>query len=667
MNPQGDKYRQRFIERSIEKAKASGLSKEQFTQTFAEELKRFDTERGQRQDKSFLENLGLVLASPFKKTARNIAAAGAELYAQPKRQAAMATEAERTQLFQQAADLARQAQQQQDPTKKAQLLEQSRQIAASAGESAVEDLPLGAQGFMSDAQLAQINEDPTKFLVQEGIKPAAGVLSYALPAKAMQMGLGAGLGVAAKGALAGGMAGGLQGFAMTPETATPLETVYSTAGGAAVGAATGAITAKISDKIAKKLASAKEARVHRADVMRSMHELSKLDDPYIKPSDMDVPSWSEENWIKRTGTRLVGSQTGVPAPLGRTVDANEAFRKMSDYGFANADYWDDAADFVTGKRGIVTKMTQNAVGNAERVDTSGILQQVDDMLADEPLIIPAKRKVIHDFFVRTVGKMGGGTRGQLNPFDDPQTVFETIKNLEGKAASISAGRPVWSITPEDRAAQRVLKLAADELKDRLFEPSVLNEAGKVVMQRGNANAQLVKAVANELDDIRAVSPALADDIAGAKTVAELRNVAKPFVDASKIAREALNTGGSPFYTLGLDRPKGLGRLIGGLGRSIPLLESLLESRPVTAGAGQAMRAIGTTAERGGLLGLPARAITAGMGAVSRGAQQAVANLPTTMGAAMPAFGATAASEMQRRLQAIGRASPEQTAQATGRF
>ena len=388
--PTGDKFRLRFIENSIASAKAAGTSKEDFQSEFALELKKFDTDRGQRKDLSFIENFALSIASPFKKTAQNIGALGAEFAAVPQRRKIQATEAERTKIFQQATNLAQQAQEATDPAERQMLLQQSRELAESAPEATeVSGLARGAGLFKSESELQQIGEDPTKALFEQGIKPSAGVAAFALPAKLPL----AGAGVVARGAAQGALAGGLTGLAQTPEQATPLETLQQVGIGTGVGAAAGAVTAKVSSAISKKVNTIKAARAQKKAVLRHMHELSKSRDPFIKPSDLDIPSWSDENFIKRTGTKLVGTQTKVPAGLGRSVDAPEAFRKMSDYGFTNADYWDDAAGFVTGKKGIVTKMTQNAVGNADDISTTGLLSMSDELIQEEPLIIPANHSI----------------------------------------------------------------------------------------------------------------------------------------------------------------------------------------------------------------------------------------------------------------------------------
>jgi len=635
-----DKYRTRFKAKTKADLKRRGLAKDQAMEVYAQNLREYDARQGQVKGEGFLQSFGRSLVQPVAKSLKNIGAALYEgsLIAGGERGRFHEAQEGRQDLFGQSIDLAKQAAQTDDPNEKARLIAQSKQLTGEAGESP--DLPKSVVGtpFLSEAEAQQISEEPGKAFVEQGLKPGAGTIAYGIPfGGATRLGVGLpqlGATAARQALLPGAVAGGLSAFARTPETATLGETAGKTGAGAGLGAVTAAVTTKVSETISNKITSAKQARNLKKQFIADARTQRIENARYLKPSDLDVASWDQENALQKLGTRTIANQQQVPAGLGRKVDINETARKMSDYGFPNADDWDLAASGVTGKNGLVTKMTRDVVGNADDVSTSELLSNVDDYIASEPLILPSQRKVLSEFIKREVIQMSGGPKGSLNVNANPQATFETIQNLEAKAASITNGRPPWSVTAEERAVQKVLYMTKAELTDRLFEPSLVDKAGRVVLQRGNANAQLVDTSTKYAPQLARVPKALAGDIQAAQTVGQLRNVARPFVGAAQVAREALATGGSPFYNFATNRPQGLAKLLG-IGKQVPGLEAVLGSRPVTAQAGQFMRAFGSSGAGRGLVGVPGQVISGTLGAVSKGVQSAGRNIPGASAAISP--------------------------------
>jgi len=565
--------RKRIVSQFKTDARERGLSRDQATQELAGRLKQWDEGEG------FWTSLGRGLVSPFVETGRNIATAGVESARAPVLAALSKTDPER------AAQLAQ-------PLSSSKL----------------------APIFKSEAQMEQIGEKPGRALYEQGVKPSAGVASYAIP-------FGKGASLLTKAAVPGAVSGGLQSLAQTPEEADLKETLTSVGLGSVVGAVTATASAKLSEYAKGKIAKMAQKRA----ALKQQQQTGSW-----KPSDFGKGDWTQENILKRTGTRLVAGQQDVPAGMGRATNQMETARKMADYGLANADNWPSAANTITGRDGLITKVTRRAVGKADDVVIDGWLDMSDDLLINSPEIGASKQKGVKAFFKNLLMKTTGGSKGSLNPKADPTDVFEAIQILEGKAASIKGGRPSWSLTTEDKAMMEVYHLMADELKDRLFIES-------------GANNQIISSLSRaDIAKLKSISPNLYDDVAAAKTVSQLRNVAKPFVDAHKLFKEGIATGSSPFYQLGGGKPKGLGKLAGGFARGLPFAESILESKPVTSGAGQALRNIGSSS----FASVPGKI----SGAVTSGASKAAGALGRgTKGAAiLPSLIMAAQQQLRKR-------------------
>lgn len=509
-----EEQRQRLIDQFKQNAKQRGLPREQATSELADELKRWDKQFGTVGGENILQSLGRILAYPFAET-------GKTLYTT----AAVA-----------------------DP--------RTRKLLAEEGREAFGPL---AGLIKTEPELKQISERPSEAITKQA-KASAGMAAYAVP-------FGRGTSLLTRATLPGTVAGTLATAPQVPETASPLETLGQLGLGGVLGGITATVLTKLSDYARSKIQTA----IQKKAILDRLEQTGSW-----KPSDFGKGDWTQENFLKREGAKLVATQEKMPMGMARSTEGMETARKMADYGMANIDDWQKTPKIIEK----INKITSRAVGKADRVKSEGLLETADELLVNSPQINESKQKGMRAFFKNILIKMTGGAKGSLRPDSNPLDTFETIRVLERQAADIYSGVPTWNITNEDRAMIKVYYLMADELKDRLFI-----EAG--------ANKQLIGSVSGkEANELRAVSQNLYNDVVSAKTVSQLRNILKPLVDANKIAIETERVATSPFYGLGGGQPRGLGKLAGGLIRGLPGAEALLESRPVTSGSAQVLRNMG---------------------------------------------------------------------------
>ena len=290
------------------------------------------------------------------------------------------------------------------------------------------------------------------------------------------------------------------------------------------------------------------------------------------------------------GAKTIRSQYNVTPSdaVGKQV-LNTATELMQKYGLSKLDDVPAAAQVVTGSDGIVNQLKQSAITNAKPVNTGGVLQMARDALANEPLIAnttTAKNfmNVVKNGIYSAAGETPGG--------GDPSKIFKMIQDLEGQAADLRSGNS----SKTEQSLSSVYKTVANDLKKRLFVDSGANAA--------IPNMQLTP---EQYQQLHSISPRLAQEVASAKTVSDLRSIEAPFVRASQLAERSMNrTNGKPFdlgdtilAAGGMLHPAGLG-LIG--------LKHYLSSNTGKSQVGGAMMKTGQALENNGGINAGYRAL-----------------------------------------------------------
>jgi hypothetical protein len=218
------------------------------------------------------------------------------------------------------------------------------------------------------------------------------------------------------------------------------------------------------------------------------------------------------------GNKLIQSQY-LASPSSKIAnDIKGTVASLSKYGVTNPETMQQIASQVTGGDGIVNQIKKQAIANAKPVDLGGITALAKQAIANEPLIngTPYAKNF------QQVLKSGIYSAAQGTPAGgDPLSTFHFIQDLEGKAADLRAG----NATKTEQALGGIYSNVAHELKDRLFNDSA-------------ADTQIPPLSPAQYQQLSQIHPQLAQDVAGAQNIKQLRSIEAPFVRGSKLAGES---------------------------------------------------------------------------------------------------------------------------------
>lgn len=278
------------------------------------------------------------------------------------------------------------------------------------------------------------------------------------------------------------------------------------------------------------------------------------------------------------GQGLIESQYNVPRNVATRINFPASIKTLTDYGITNLEDVPKIAEQVTGANGIFSKATRVAVGKANPVDLfatgdrPGIIEITKNFAGDPSIPLGQDNKLVA-FIRKGIKSMMGGEKGQLGDKANPSDVFGFIQKLEKQAADVGGGKARNLLTDSENALKRAYQGIADELKDRLY------------MVAG-ADTQAVGAFSpQQMQELAKISPQLAQEAAGVRTVADIRSLAAPFVQANKAAGITEAAKRFAFADFG-SRGKGLGKLVPSLSDPGVIVREALSSPGVNAAAGK---------------------------------------------------------------------------------
>lgn len=356
--------------------------------------------------------------------------------------------------------------------------------------------------LLSEDELIAINKDPVGFLLDQAGRSAA-IAAYAVPTTQGTSLFGRSL--PALGRVKGGaLAGAL--FGAGKETGSNLGARGANIG---TGAAFGALIGWISSKIAGKKAPTVEQQPGAyQDTVETAQKLS--------------PEVRANSRLAKAGAEITGQQYNLPRNAAQRLHMRETIQQLDDYGLTHIDKVREAVPKVTGSNGIITKLTRESVGQAQPVNMDGLLQMADEIAADPSLPTGVDTKFVN-FVKKGITNLPetNGTAIQ-SQFGEPFKTFSFIQSLEKKAADLVRPRAYSVVQQQDVALSNAYRLFADELKLRLFSESGADNA--IVNLVNNPTA---------LNQLKAVSPKLAEQARKVTTVGQLRSLAAPFVRAGQ--------------------------------------------------------------------------------------------------------------------------------------
>lgn len=256
-------------------------------------------------------------------------------------------------------------------------------------------------------------------------------------------------------------------------------------------------------------------------VIRRSADTSGLQiDPNLDPSEVAALERQITVNRQKQGAALLEQYGTLNEPTRRALGSPEDVLATlyDEYGLKTPADVQYAANHVTGKDGIVTKMTRELAKSADNVDTVITEDWLSNLMKENGLLEDEK-KVVHDQVAAALQRAGRETDGN--------TTLDIMKQLEKQSARYKGKDGTYHLsTDADQRKGLIIDIVHDELQDRLWDaagdpqkvmtPKRLTELKN--MYKGN------DAWANFVDN----------KLAKAQSGAELRSAMKPLVDGSKI-------------------------------------------------------------------------------------------------------------------------------------
>lgn len=265
------------------------------------------------------------------------------------------------------------------------------------------------------------------------------------------------------------------------------------------------------------------------------------------------------NLLHNYGIDVLSSVGGtLDKKTARALDNRGTTEAMSNLGFGPKDFG-DIAPKVTGPDGLLNKIVNRGVGQAGKVDTTGVGDMADSLVQQDTRIKdPSVENKALTFIKNGINKINGvedtnaaplsktSAPGDiLNKGADPNDTLNFTRTLRREANQLTNnGKNPLSVTSQDAGVANLYNHVADELEERLYTD------GKT--SAGVVGAGADKVAANglvtdkDIADLKALSPGnkqwesfVDTKVKNGDTIGKLRSLQAPFVRAGKIASEKL--------------------------------------------------------------------------------------------------------------------------------
>lgn len=266
--------------------------------------------------------------------------------------------------------------------------------------------------------------------------------------------------------------------------------------------------------------------------------------------------------MEQSGQRLLGTQAnltradirklgpdGAPATVLGGINATTGLRSLDDMA--------EVGSNVTGKNGVLSELSRNAIGNSPGTDLGDLRTVAEDLLVNQaPLVSDSTRKNILQQVQNSVVKSYGGSQGSLSTLANPLDAFDAARSFEGMAAKI---RTSPTKSPADEQLANVYSGLAKDMKDRLFSAPGVNEGVELARKDAFDKFMNLADIATSKAQREAYQK-LAHQTSGLQDVASIRSAQAPFVKLGKIEEKTAAAEAGAGARLS-DQAQGLGKLI----------------------------------------------------------------------------------------------------------
>jgi len=290
---------------------------------------------------------------------------------------------------------------------------------------------------------------------------------------------------------------------------------------------------------------------------------------------------------KNASTKAFSSIFKTSSRVAQELKPDEVAEEMIKHGFSgDLDDLANIADNVSGGEGIISKITRNAVGDIKKPIDIGNALSAAKKASDDAVNVDSKtlKKIqtgISNILSKNIGEKGSVSG--VNALDalDAQRSLENIgysllnkaqRSADGLSAEVLEQQAKIYLSSASEIADAIDNISVGSLVDSFKTPQILNE-------------------------LRAISPRLAEQFSKVKNISEIRSIAKPFVRMSKLI-DATKSYSSSAFIEGL-KGRGIGEVLtGAITRPEAATSFALAGREISESPiGQGVKAIGQGAEK----------------------------------------------------------------------
>lgn len=261
--------------------------------------------------------------------------------------------------------------------------------------------------------------------------------------------------------------------------------------------------------------------------------------------------------IKLPGRAEVASKTFssafiVPTKRAKSLRPRETSLKMLEYGVSGGlDDMATTASKVTGKNGVLSKVTRDAIGGLSgEVDMGGVMPSVKSALKEIIDLSPNEETRIIQNVINA--ETPGVAIGKMNNLD----AYDLAKRLEALGHQQLSSSTYLTKNLKAEGVGKAYLNAASEIMDQL---------------EGAAKTQDILAglkTPETMAILEEVSPKLAQEFASAKTLSDVRSLQAPFVRLNQMIDLTNQAGQSAFQSMGRNiATRGGSAIAGGLAGS----------------------------------------------------------------------------------------------------
>lgn len=410
-----------------------------------------------------------------------------------------------------------QAKRENDPYRKAQLLDESRSISSQVAQVA-DGVEHGEAKFLKSADITErdIERGNEEFALRRGagvaLEAGATLLSGTAGAKAL-MGPAGGLARLGRGAVVGAGTGALgSGSRAAVEAETPEEAAEKILAGTATGAAIGGLFNLVLGK--RPQTAAKKIQEQQKTIYNDLAE--------------------DEVISSRRTKDLFKSQFNVPEKVATRTGFDKQSEELVKHNIGGTmDDMVSTSEYVTGRDGILSNIHKDMIKNSDfQVNSNAAIDAMNEAIEKSPEVDKEKANKIARYVLRRMKP--GGKIGTI----DSQDAYNLVKELE--EVGYQKIQESTALTPRVASVQEgnIYLAAAQSLKDQMDE---------VVFNEGLLNKYKTPEVINAL---KVVSPRLAKQFKNAQTSSDLRRIQAPFVTLAQMAKITINKANTPFSNLG---------------------------------------------------------------------------------------------------------------------